>query len=75
MSDDYHFDAKPDVTTTYKEIGVYFMEKMGMFFESLEFPFKSSKTSFLFGKIRIFSPLHSLKKGLVLRITLSVCIW
>lgn len=44
MRDDYRFYSEPDVTSKCEEIWVYFVEKMGKFFESLEFPFKFSKS-------------------------------
>lgn len=60
----YKFYFEPDVMFKYKEIWDYFMEKIGWFFESLEFSFTSNRTSFLFVKIRIFNPLHSFLKSL-----------
>lgn len=45
MCEGYQSNAEPDVTSKYRETWVYFMEKMGKFFESLEFPFKSSQPS------------------------------
>lgn len=50
------------MSSAYKEIVGYFVEKIGKCFESLEFPFKSNKTSsYSFVKIYTGCPKKQLK--------------